>query len=292
MLFRGGILILMFILLLGCSASERKESVKTRNFKSYLVFIFKEKPAHKITKLGWANPAGGEKAEILCGGRLLPGDTLTVDNIPCTNVEAFNNNGSPVMTCVLPPHGKGKAYMALTDTAGAVISSGIEIQYGKPEGQPPNPTPIPKSSPLARFRLDPQLITDTKSGLIWTRNADLPRRELTLKQAYEFVSRLNKQKYGGRSDWRVPTVKEFDDAFDFNIWKKDLATANKRLATNMRVANFRSGFYVTRTAHMEAIRGGLKRNSGDAEQTNLSNGGKLRWWSSKAYLWPVAGGTP
>ncbi len=47
--------------------------------------------------------------------------------------------------------------------------------------------------------------TDKKTGLMWTKNANLAGEKITWNNAFKFIEKLNKQKYAGYSDWRLPT---------------------------------------------------------------------------------------
>jgi hypothetical protein len=51
--------------------------------------------------------------------------------------------------------------------------------------------------------------TDKKTGLMWTRDANIAKKDMTWKNAFKFIEELNKQKYAGHSDWRLPTKEEF-----------------------------------------------------------------------------------
>lgn len=152
-----------------------------------------------------------------------------------------------------------------------------------------------------RYLLKPMVIIDTKSGLAWTRNANLLGKQMTNGQADKFIAKLNSQKYGGYSNWRMPRMKDFDDSFDFAIWSKDMEAKNRRMAKRMGIAGLRSGYYFTSSAHMTAIRYWPDRPVPDRdystgairlEKLDVLNWKEGGWWNDKGYLWPVAGGKP
>ena len=65
-------------------------------------------------------------------------------------------------------------------------------------------------------------VADNVTGLTWTQSPDLDGDgdidvddKLTFAQAGSFVESLNDQNYGGRSDWRIPTIKELYSLIDF-----------------------------------------------------------------------------
>jgi hypothetical protein len=52
---------------------------------------------------------------------------------------------------------------------------------------------------------------DQNTGLVWTKNANMPGNPLLLSgadNAYEYVKQLNVTSYAGYADWRLPTKKE------------------------------------------------------------------------------------
>jgi len=63
-------------------------------------------------------------------------------------------------------------------------------------------------SAAERFDLRDQVVRDRTSGLVWTRSANLPGKDLPLTEAREFIRKLNRQKHGGFADWRLPTREE------------------------------------------------------------------------------------
>jgi hypothetical protein len=58
---------------------------------------------------------------------------------------------------------------------------------------------------------------DQNTGLVWTKNANLPGKQLTWRgdpyaivNVYDFVQSVNAKNYEGYSDWRVPTKEEME----------------------------------------------------------------------------------
>ncbi|MBF0321058.1 MAG: DUF1566 domain-containing protein [Nitrospirae bacterium] len=75
----------------------------------------------------------------------------------------------------------------------------------------------------SRFNILTELtVKDTKTGLIWTRNADVAAGSMKWLSADAFIKRLNQQKYGGYSDWRLPEVHELFSIIDTNYHKPSL----------------------------------------------------------------------
>lgn len=53
-------------------------------------------------------------------------------------------------------------------------------------------------------------VTDTKTGLIWTRNANIAGKGMNWHEAMDFISELNQKAYLGYNDWRLPEIEELE----------------------------------------------------------------------------------
>lgn len=51
-------------------------------------------------------------------------------------------------------------------------------------------------------------VTDTLTGLIWTKNANIAGKAMTHIDALEYIKELNSKKMLGYNDWRLPTIEE------------------------------------------------------------------------------------
>lgn len=51
-------------------------------------------------------------------------------------------------------------------------------------------------------------VKDTKTGLVWTRDANIAGKGMIWPDALAFVNGLNKEAYLGRKDWRLPKIAE------------------------------------------------------------------------------------
>lgn len=76
-----------------------------------------------------------------------------------------------------------------------------------------------------RFVLSDLTVADKKAGLMWTKDANIAKKYMTWDDAFKFIDELNKQKYAGYSDWRLPAKKEFKTLVDYagsQGYKRDL----------------------------------------------------------------------
>ncbi|MBI1920270.1 MAG: DUF1566 domain-containing protein [Geobacter sp.] len=64
------------------------------------------------------------------------------------------------------------------------------------------------------FVFKEQAAVDTVTGLVWTRSANLPGKQLVWRgeeNVYAFIQKMNGENYAGYADWRVPSKKEMKD---------------------------------------------------------------------------------
>ncbi|OAQ20861.1 DUF1566 domain-containing protein [Thermosulfurimonas dismutans] len=73
-------------------------------------------------------------------------------------------------------------------------------------------TGIPWPSP--RFEVKGEAVLDCLTGLYWTRRADLAGGLTTWEEAFEVVRELNRQRFAGFSDWRLPNINELESLVD------------------------------------------------------------------------------
>ncbi len=66
-----------------------------------------------------------------------------------------------------------------------------------------------------RFVFSDLTAKDKKTGLMWTRDADMTKEGETWKDALKFIEKLNKEKYAGYSGWRLPSEDELVTLIDY-----------------------------------------------------------------------------
>ena len=62
-----------------------------------------------------------------------------------------------------------------------------------------------------------ETITDFSTGLMWTQNANLLGDTITLREALDYIERMNVGEYPnfGYTNWRLPSVSEFQTLIDY-----------------------------------------------------------------------------
>ncbi len=68
--------------------------------------------------------------------------------------------------------------------------------------------------PDPRFSADGLLARDNLTGLVWLRRGDITDAPVSWQEALDLVTRLNREAFAGRSDWRLPCVNELESLVD------------------------------------------------------------------------------
>ena len=133
-----------------------------------------------------------------------------------------------------------------------------------------------------RFRFTDLTAIDKKTGLVWTREANIADREMTWDGAFKLIEKLNEQKYAGYSDWRLPTKDELGSLLG--------SSTNKNGGVNYLILFNKSGF-----RNVQAY--GYWSSTTDAGDTAFAwdvfmcGGGVLAFSRTfPFYVWPVRAG--
>lgn len=104
----------------------------------------------------------------------------------------------------LPKLFPASEYVLTTYTDGGVKSASVKVESG-PEGQTKIlPEPIEMRF---MFSKDGATARDTKTGLMWSQNANIAGRKMNWNEAMSWVRGIN---IGGFKDWRLPTREELE----------------------------------------------------------------------------------
>ncbi len=84
-------------------------------------------------------------------------------------------------------------------------------------------------------------ITDPKTGLMWTQDANLHDDTMLFHQACAYIDEMNKGKHSnfGYTDWRLPTIEELRSLIDFTklrVWQHEIPPGHP--FQNVKVINF------------------------------------------------------
>jgi hypothetical protein len=99
--------------------------------------------------------------------------------------------------------------------------------------------------PDPRFTVqsDNQTVTDNLTGLMWTKNANLPNGPVTWQDALNYVADMNAGTYPnfGYTDWRLPNVNELESLVNAELY-------NPALPLNHPFINVKSYYYWSSTS--------------------------------------------
>jgi hypothetical protein len=80
--------------------------------------------------------------------------------------------------------------------------------------------------PAPRFALEGETVRDALTGLQWSRSANLPGFSLTWPEALADVARLNRERFAGFADWRLPNRRELRSLVDHGTSRPALPEAH------------------------------------------------------------------
>jgi hypothetical protein len=129
--------------------------------------------------------------------------------------------------------------------------------------------------PEDRFTVNNELVQDNLTGLQWLKNANPAEFPVTGQEALEYISRLNREKKGGHTDWRLPNRRELRSLMAFG-------TRKPSLPLNHPFENVFLGWYWTSTTSA--------MHSGYAWYIHMEGARMFFGRKDQYYLfWPVCG---
>ncbi|MHB1183200.1 MAG: Lcl C-terminal domain-containing protein [Desulfobulbia bacterium] len=76
--------------------------------------------------------------------------------------------------------------------------------------------------PSPRFSLEKETVLDHLTGLAWTRDANLNEFPLTWQESLAFIAGMNRHKWAGYDDWRLPNRRELRSLMSYQAKKPSL----------------------------------------------------------------------
>jgi hypothetical protein len=133
------------------------------------------------------------------------------------------------------------------------------------------------------YAINKQTIVETRMGLMWTRNANIPVKPMKHADAQKLIQKLNQDRYAGYNDWRMPTQEDFEGLIFFGKkagWGTEFAHFIVDYLTTCGFIRVQPGNYWTSTT------------TGSGQElffvTNTWNGiARPLAGNNYYYLWPV-----
>jgi hypothetical protein len=94
---------------------------------------------------------------------------------------------------------------------------------------------------MGRFLQNNDVVLDTRTGLMWPRNASLSDFPMAWTEALAFVKNLNRSRFQGHADWKLPNRREL-----FSLVSHE--TINPSLPAAHPFVNVFNGYYWTSTS--------------------------------------------
>ena len=85
---------------------------------------------------------------------------------------------------------------------------------------------VPGHTEKMRFTAEHAWVRDTRTGLIWSKDANLAGRPLTWQETLSMVDALNREHFGGYRDWRLPNIRELESLVDLSSHSPALPTGH------------------------------------------------------------------
>lgn len=141
-----------------------------------------------------------------------------------------------------------------------------------------------------RFVFSYMTVHDKRTGLIWTRDANL--EWLNWHDSFKFIKELNKNNYAGHKDWRLPSEKELLTLISY---AKSRGHADPSGVNGPSMLFNQMGFYDVQHGHINYMSGYYyltsntdSRQTGYARVVSMYNGYAYSTYKAeKHYVWPV-----
>jgi len=139
----------------------------------------------------------------------------------------------------------------------------------------------------SHLALNKQTVVDTRTNLMWTRNASIYEIPVTYTNSHTLIEKLNQERYAGYNDWRIPTSEEFEtlviDGKEAG-WGKQFTRYIADFLTTSGFKNVQLGYYWTSTTSETSV-----------SRASAANGwnGLIRPFEKTNYyfIWPVRSST-
>lgn len=148
---------------------------------------------------------------------------------------------------------------------------------------------VNKAQNETRFEFLDLTILDKQTNLLWT-NGTMIGKEMTWESSNLFIKQLNKQKYAGYTNWRLPTKGELETLPNF-AKGNELGSEIKTFFSNVGLKDTQAFYYYELSAENDKEIFGYSESSDNTPYGSviiMPNG--YRYYYNKSdtfYVWPV-----
>ena len=106
----------------------------------------------------------------------------------------------------------------------------------------------------AAYAVNRQTVTDSRTHLMWVRNGDLLPRPMRFADARIAIERLNRERFAGYTDWRIPSRDDFEGLVYWgrkNGWGYSIGRYISDYLTGSGFTGIQPGNYWSATADQE-----------------------------------------
>jgi hypothetical protein len=133
------------------------------------------------------------------------------------------------------------------------------------------------------FALNRQTLVETRTQLMWSRNANHPVKPMRYRDAQSHVEKLNRERFAGYNDWRIPTREDFEGLVYWGKkagWGYELAHFIADYLSACGFENVQPGNYWTSAPDEASLERSLVVNTWNGNFRSLEK-------SNYYHLWPV-----
>lgn len=164
----------------------------------------------------------------------LPTRSLLFSLISHQNINPSLQQGHPFQNVFSGYYWTSETCRRLPDQGWYIHLGGGRIHRGMKHGSymlwPVSPGQKEATHPIkncgSRFSTNDGCVQDHLTGLAWSQNANLAKTPHTWEEAILAVNELNRLRFGGHGDWRLPNIRELESLVDLQSHSPALPEGN------------------------------------------------------------------